>query len=147
MHQIEVDDEVLGYLKANAEAFVDSPNSVLRRELLGRRPGRKAGKPSGGGLGGRSGREWSPDLPPNTPQALRQIIEVTALVRGEGKGRPEATGFVARRHGVAPQTVLDKYCRQLGLTASGLTGNDGGDLRNVADPLLIVPSNDTILPP
>jgi hypothetical protein len=118
VHQIEIDDEVFAYLKAKAEAFVDTPNSVLRRELLGGRPGRKVGEPAGRGLGGGNGRDESPEFSPEAPQALRQIVEVTLLVRGEGKGRSEATGIVARRHGVAPQTVLDKYCRQLDLTAA-----------------------------
>lgn len=34
MSQIDVDDDVLEHLKANAEPFVDTPNTVLRR-LLG----------------------------------------------------------------------------------------------------------------
>jgi hypothetical protein len=33
-HEIELDDEVFDYLKANAEPWVDTPNTVLRR-LLG----------------------------------------------------------------------------------------------------------------
>lgn len=118
MHQIEVDDEVFAYLKAKAEAFVDTPNSVLRRELLAARPGRKTVTPGGRGLGGGNGRDEYPGFAPDAPQALRQIVEVTLLVRGKGKGRSEATGIVARRYGVAPQTVLDKYCRQLDLTAA-----------------------------
>lgn len=113
MHQIEVDDEVLGYLKAKAEAFVDTPNSVLRRQLLEGRPGRKTRPGSGG-----SGDGEPPDVPAGAPQALRQILEVVILVQREGKTRTEATALVARQHGVAPQTVLDKYCRQLGLTAA-----------------------------
>ncbi|KHJ74585.1 MULTISPECIES: hypothetical protein [Rhodococcus] len=42
MHKIEVDDEVFALLQQLAVPFVDTPNSVLRRELLG--PER--GKPS-----------------------------------------------------------------------------------------------------
>jgi len=42
-YQIEVDDDVMGFLKRNAEPFSDTPNSVLRRLLLdGPRP---TGKP------------------------------------------------------------------------------------------------------
>lgn len=34
MHTIQIDDEIFGLLEKNAKAFVDSPNSTLRR-LLG----------------------------------------------------------------------------------------------------------------
>ncbi|MFN2561966.1 MAG: hypothetical protein ABR571_11800 [Jatrophihabitans sp.] len=33
MHQIEVDDDVFEYLQSRAQPFVDTPNTVLRREL------------------------------------------------------------------------------------------------------------------
>lgn len=33
---IEVDDEVFAYLQSRSEPLVDTPNDVLRRELLGR---------------------------------------------------------------------------------------------------------------
>lgn len=36
MHAIEIDDEVFEFLKENAEPFVDDPNSVLRKLLLGK---------------------------------------------------------------------------------------------------------------
>jgi hypothetical protein len=39
------------------------------------------------------------------------------VVRGGAYTRTTATSFVAKQHNVFPQTVLDKYCRQLGLTA------------------------------
>ena len=43
MHRIEVDDEVFQLLQQKAVPLVDSPNSVLRRLLLGkRRKGRAA---------------------------------------------------------------------------------------------------------
>lgn len=117
-HRIEVDDEVMGYLKSKAEAFVDNPNSVLRRELLGmadkvappipsNRPPVLYSDMPGRLLPLRSG----------TPQALRQILEVVQLSRNGSYLRSEATAVVAKALGVAPQTVLDKYCRQLGLTA------------------------------
>lgn len=35
MRAIEVDDEVFGYLQSRSEPLVDTPNDVLRRELLG----------------------------------------------------------------------------------------------------------------
>ncbi|MFD3728779.1 hypothetical protein [Streptomyces sp. NPDC058671] len=51
MRKIEIDDEVFAYLQRHSEPLVDTPNDVLRRELLGE------GKSSGGadpkrGLGG-----------------------------------------------------------------------------------------------
>jgi len=119
MHQIEVDDDVMTYLKSKAEAFVDNPNSVLRRELLGQRtPTPTQAAP----VKRRPSVLYSdaPNFPlmiSGTPQALRQILNVVYLV---GKGtytRPEATAVVAKALQVTPQTVLDKYCRQLGLTA------------------------------
>lgn len=43
--QIEVDDEVYAVLKREAEPFVDTPNDVLRRLLLGEEPEPTPGKP------------------------------------------------------------------------------------------------------
>ncbi|MFE4173285.1 hypothetical protein ACFRR7_14740 [Streptomyces sp. NPDC056909] len=42
MRTIEVDDEVFAYLQSRSEPLVDTPNDVLRRELLGS-VGRSAG--------------------------------------------------------------------------------------------------------
>lgn len=119
-HQIQVDDEVMGYLKAKGEPFVDTPNSVLRRELLRRvtspgRPGLKSVTNAGG-------PEILPSLPLDFPEALRQILEVVYLVLRSSRTRGEATHLVARHHTVAPQTVLDKYTRQLGISASQFDG-------------------------
>jgi hypothetical protein len=44
MHTIEVDDEVFQYLQNKAVPLVDSPNSVLRRLLMGSRRSRKGGR-------------------------------------------------------------------------------------------------------
>jgi len=103
-HNIEVDEEVFEYLKNKAEPFVDTPNSVLRRELLNKT--NKAKK----SLGTTS---RFPDLPRGIPTALQHTLEVIFLVKEKGMSRPEATKVVANRHSIAPQTVLDKYCRQL----------------------------------
>ncbi|MGW4723010.1 restriction system modified-DNA reader domain-containing protein [Streptomyces sp. NPDC004291] len=35
MRRIEIDDEVFSYLQSRSEPLVDTPNDVLRRELLG----------------------------------------------------------------------------------------------------------------
>jgi len=37
MHEIKVDDEVFEYLQRKAVPLVDTPNSVLRRVLFGRK--------------------------------------------------------------------------------------------------------------
>ncbi|MET9427904.1 MULTISPECIES: hypothetical protein [unclassified Streptomyces] len=36
MRKIEIDDEVFAYLQRHSEPLVDTPNDVLRRELLGK---------------------------------------------------------------------------------------------------------------
>ncbi|WP_351233245.1 hypothetical protein [Streptomyces sp. NPDC002133] len=37
MRKIEIDDEVFAYLQRHSEPLVDTPNDVLRRELLGKK--------------------------------------------------------------------------------------------------------------
>ncbi len=115
-HQVEVDDEVFQFVKAHAEPLVDNFSSALRRLLpLGgtqaqRRPAKaRAAAPTHDGV--------LPDLPNGTPIALRHILEVAHLVCSGAYTRTSATRFVAKLHDVFPQTVLDKYCRQLDLTA------------------------------
>lgn len=102
--KIEVDEEVFEYLKRKAEPFVDTPNSVLRRELLSKKNKAKESPVIAGRF---------PDLPRGIPTALQHTLEVIFLVKEKGMSRPEATNVVANRHSIAPQTVLDKYCRQL----------------------------------
>lgn len=101
--KIEVDEEVFKYLKAKAEPFVDTPNSVLRRELLKQTNGTKS----------LNSASRFPELPSGIPAALQHTLEVTYLVKQKGHSRSEATKIVANRHDITPQTVLDKYCRQL----------------------------------
>ena len=110
-YSIEVDEKVLNYLKSKAEPFVDTPNSVLHRILFGDHA-----------IGIReSGREQLNDaelnLPSSIPKALAQILEVIYEVKRRGRSRNEATNIVADRRTTAPQTVIDKYCRQLGKRA------------------------------
>ena len=114
MHQIEVDDEVFSYLQRKAQPFLDTPNTVLRREL----PLRQAPRASGNTP---LGVERTPDplsIPAGTPRALREILEVVHLMYTSGRTRSDATNYIARKLGVTPQTIIDKYTRQLGLTAS-----------------------------
>ena len=117
-YQVEVDDEVFSFVKGHAEPLVDTFNSALRRLL-----------PLGEAKTQRKAQSPKPDHPMNagthlsslasgTPQALRQILEVVQLVRDGAYTRTAATQFVAKQHRVFPQTVLDKYCRQLDLTAN-----------------------------
>ncbi len=115
MHTIDIDQEVLDYLKSQAEPFTDTPNDVLRRLLLGKTSGKKPAqfKP----------REASshnlPSVPAGIPKALEHILQVVYLTHFSGIPRSKATKDVAKIHGgIAPQTVLDKYCRQLNLKAS-----------------------------
>ena len=99
-HWIEIDDDVWDYLKRFAEPFVDTPNSVLRRLLL-------------------DDEERDDDVSlsmidiKGVPKALSQIFEVLYEIEVNGCSRIEATHRVAQKRGTAPQTVIDKYCRQL----------------------------------
>jgi len=112
MHVIEIDDEVFNYLKNKAVPFVDTtPNAVLRRELLENR-----------GASDPSSTQHIPELPPGIPKSLEQILQVVYLIRRKNYNRSEATHEVARYHGVATQTVIDKYTRQLRLTARDFDG-------------------------
>jgi negative regulator of replication initiation len=103
MHTIEIDDEVLGYLKKNAEPLEDTHNSVLRKLLLG----------NGIRKVGPQAEEEIPNIPDGVPKALSQILEVIYFVKKRGYARTEATNKVAMLRNTAPQTVIDKYCRQL----------------------------------
>ncbi|RLG22188.1 hypothetical protein DRN85_10995 [Methanosarcinales archaeon] len=106
-YKIDVDEELWQFLKKNAEPFEDTPNSVLKRLLFG---------------GTKSSPEDSlkthitndfPVFPPSIPKALAQTLEVIYGVKKLGLTRRKATNLVAKKRGIAPQTVVDKYCRQL----------------------------------
>ena len=114
MHKVEVDDEVFAFVQQHAEPLVDDFNSALRRILA---PGRgTAGhkQPLVATSDGRAGYQ----APPGTPQALVQILDIVRLVRDGTQSRIGATQQVAKKRGLAVQTVLDKYTRQLGLEAA-----------------------------
>jgi len=116
---IEVDEIIMDYLKKHAEPFSDTPNSVLHRLLFG------------------TSKEFErtsisiPSRGVNVPRALLQILDVIYEVVQNGRTRTEATRIVAVKNGRATQTIIDKYCRQLGkkaheidrlLDEPGLTG-------------------------
>ncbi|HEV2098699.1 MAG TPA: hypothetical protein VGR45_07195 [Stellaceae bacterium] len=111
MSKVEIDDEVLALVNRNAESLIGSLTAVLhilQATIAQRRPEAETDSPTGSG---------SYEVPFGTPQALRQILEIVWLVRRAGRTRREATREVAVKLGVAPQTVIDKYTRQLALTA------------------------------
>jgi len=113
MHQIKIDDEVYAYLKSKGEAFVDTPNDVLRRELLQERM-RGTGTMK---LSGTENNE-STKFPSGTPKALEHILQIVNLVRKWNYLRTDATHRVATVARVAYQTIVDQYSRQLHLRAS-----------------------------
>jgi len=102
---IEIDSDVMDILKQNAEPLVDTPNMVLRRFL---------------GLDKKTELSYN-DFPPISefiPKSLIQILEVIFLVIAEGYSRNQATHFIAKKYSIYPQTVMDKYSRQLQMTAN-----------------------------
>ena len=118
MYTVEVDEEVYQFVKNNAEPLEDSFNTALKRLLP--LPKKRGFKPSeiklqilkpepAGSL---------PEISKLVPQALRQVLEVVHLVIKGHHTRSSATHYAARFHKVAPQTIIDKYTRQLGLSAS-----------------------------
>ena len=102
IHEIEIDDAVWNHLKKFAEPFVDTPNSVLRRLLFNEIEGTKA-----------SEEPCTVIDVKGLPIALSQIFEVLYEIEINGYSRTEATNRVAAKRGTAPQTIIDKYCRQL----------------------------------
>lgn len=108
-HLIEIDDELMAFLRSKIHDFDDTPNSVLRREL------RISDEPSATSRRGRPPREV-PSGDWTVPAALAQVIEVVRLVRGNGYDRNSATNQVARNRRISRESVADKYGRQLGLS-------------------------------
>ena len=108
MYSIEIDENVWKFLQKNAEPFIDTPNSVLNQILFGDSEESDA-------------RESAPAVPSvsikGTPKSLSQILEVIYEIEVNGCSRTEATNRVARNRGTAPQTITDKYCRQIGKKA------------------------------
>jgi hypothetical protein len=107
-YSIEIDEKVWKFLQKNAEPFIDTPNSVLNHILFG------ASKES-------DAQEGAAAVPSvsikGTPKSLSQILEVIYEIEVNGCSRTEATNRVAQKRGTAPQTITDKYCRQIGKKA------------------------------
>jgi hypothetical protein len=108
MHEVQVDSEVFEFVKSKSEPLVDTFNSSLKRLLM-----------TGGVAQSKPIAKAQPSellVPMTAPVALRQTLAVIRLV-DSGVDRIAATQEVAKREGVARETVQDKYCRQLGLSA------------------------------
>lgn len=108
MYPIEIDERIWHFLQHNAEPFVDTPNSVLNRLLFGADEPKKAGE--------ALYTIPSVDIE-GLPKSLSQILEVVYEMEVNGYSRIQATNRVAKKRGTAPQTITDKYCRQLGKRA------------------------------
>lgn len=115
-HKIEIDSEVLNHLKEHAEPFEDSPNSVLRKLLLDA-PRDVTKQASDMTTFSPKTDLTLPDWPSGIPKALQHTLEMIYLVKKLRKRRTDATHILAERHRVDYQTIIDKYCRQLGLQA------------------------------
>jgi hypothetical protein len=114
MSTIEIDDDVLSFLKSKAEPFLipsDTPNTVLRRLLL------RDAKPIK-----VVDSDLSDAFPGGTPAALKQILFVIKIMNIKGLTRLSATHKVANYYNFAVQTIMDKYTRQLGITAAEFDG-------------------------
>lgn len=106
MHMILVDDKIFKYLQNQAEPFVDTPNSVLYKRLLNEKYSPAAEKKTSLALNLKG-----------LPKALSQPLEVLYEMHHNGISRQEANKLIAKKHGTAPSTIMDKYCKQLGLKA------------------------------
>ena len=108
MYSIEIDEKVWGFLQKHAEPFIDTPNSVLNRILFD----------SSKATDAQEGASPVPSVSiKGTPKSLSQILEVIYEIEVNGYSRTEATNRVAQKRGTAPQTITDKYCRQIGKKA------------------------------
>ena len=108
MYPIEIDERLWSYLQKHAEPFVDTPNTVLNRLLLG--TSKEASEPASVSA--------NPSVSiKGIPKSLSQILEVIYEMEINGHSRTEATNRVAQKRGTASQTITDKYCRQIGKKA------------------------------
>jgi hypothetical protein len=111
--KIEVDEIIWNVLKKYAEPLTDTPNSVLHRLLFSTSSKTSYDHSSCA----RTKNIVQPSSTAVLPEALTQTLEVVYEVVKMGRSRPEATNVVANRRGHKPQTILDKYCRQLRMKA------------------------------
>ncbi len=114
-HQVEVDQEVFEYIQKHAVPLVDNFNTALKKLLHISKANTQIHTSE---IKEKSAQYHTREIPAGTPQALVQILKVSLLVL-RGTSRHEATRKIANEHNVTPQTVIDKYTRQLKITASG----------------------------
>lgn len=107
-YTIEVDAEIWDFLQANAEPLIDTVSDVLKRHLF-----KKNISPSTDRWTIKTNNKSSTHLRAN--RALKQIFRVIELVIKNGYYRIDATHKVAAEYNVLYPTVLDKYCRGLGV--------------------------------
>jgi len=126
MYTIEIDENVWRYLQKHAEPFIDTPNSVLNRMLF-----RTSMEPPA-----KASESKTPAISiEGIPKSLAQILEVVYEIKINGLSRTEATKRVAQKRNTSPQTVTDKYCRQIGKKAREidqlLSGADCENFKNI----------------
>jgi hypothetical protein len=109
-HTIEIDQIIWNHLQKYAEPLADTPNSVLHRLLFGA----SSQASFSASLNDRTEPLAKKSSVSGLPEALSQTLEVVYEVVKMGRTRPDATNVVAKRRGRKPQSILDKYCRQLG---------------------------------
>jgi hypothetical protein len=107
-YSIEIDQKIWHYLQQHAEPFVDTPNSVLHRLLVGEEekvnvPETIFSIPSANVAG--------------LPKSLSLILEVVYEIEVNGYNRIQATNRVAKKRDTTPQTITNRYCRRLGKKA------------------------------
>ena len=107
-YSIEIDEKIWHYLQQHAEPFVDTPNSVLNRLLIGEETKKEAP---------RSIFSIPSVNVEGLPESLSQILEIVYEIEVNGYSRIQATNRVAKKRDTAPQTITNKYCRQLGKKA------------------------------
>ena len=106
---IEIDEKIWCHLQQNAEPFVDTPNSVLNRLIFGEEEKKEE----------EAAFFSIPTVSiQGLPISLEQILEVVYEMEVNGYSRTQATNRVAKKRGTAPQTITNKYCRQLGKKAN-----------------------------
>jgi len=106
-HTIEIDETIWNYLQNKAIPFEDTPNSVLHRILFSEGDFARLSRNY------TSKKRLNPILPDGIPKALAQILEVLYEIKKLGMTRIQATNIIAQRRRTSPQTIIDKYCRQL----------------------------------
>ncbi len=120
--QIEIDQEIYDYLLKHSESFQDTPNSVIRRLLL--RTHNMKTKNSKF----KNQKIYLLQHPSHIPSALTQILDLVYLIKKFKISRREATNIIAENRNVYPQTIIDKYCRQLNLKANQVDKILGTDM-------------------